>query len=100
MGDERRDGGDNHGAEGSQPPLSPTRAFAVLAMIALVGGSDRGFCDVEPGRGCPRRHATVSAADAGSSSVVLRFSRRGALWRRSAAEGAASRKERSEARVA
>jgi len=36
--DERRDGGDNHGAEGSQPPLSPTRAFAVLAMIALVGG--------------------------------------------------------------
>jgi len=38
MGDERRDGGDNHEAEGSQPPLSPTRAFAVLAMIALVGG--------------------------------------------------------------
>ena len=75
--DERRDGGDNHGAEGSQPPLSPTRAFAVLAMIALVGGFDRGFCDVEPGRGCPRRHATVSAADAGSSSVALRFSRRG-----------------------
>jgi len=37
MGDERRDGGDNHEAEGSQPPLSPTRAFAVLAMIALVG---------------------------------------------------------------
>jgi len=38
MGDERRDGGDNHEAEGSQPPLSPTRAFAVLAMIALGGG--------------------------------------------------------------
>jgi len=38
MGDERRDEGDNHEAKSSQPPLSPTRAFAVLAMIALVGG--------------------------------------------------------------
>jgi len=99
MGDERRDGGDNHGAEGSQPPLSPTRAFAVLAMIALVGGLIVASATWNPDEDAPA-DTQPSAADAGSSSVVLRFSRRGALWRRSASEGAASRKERSEARVA
>lgn len=38
MVDERRDRGDIRRAESPQPPLSPMRAFAVLALIALVGG--------------------------------------------------------------